>query len=68
VAFGHAEWDLLPILPNMTAPLTTAELPRGELARRIIAGSDVEYVERKSDDTRPAREILQEWIRQKMRP
>lgn len=66
VAFGNAEWDLIPILPSVTAPLTAAEAPRAELARRIIVGGDVEYVERKAGDTRPARDILEEWIRQRM--
>jgi len=65
-SFGYAEWDLLPILPSVTEPVTPAELPRAELARQIIAGSDVEYVERKGDDARPPREILKELIRQRM--
>ena len=68
VAFGNAEWDLLPILPSVTGPLSPADLPRAELARRIIAGGDVECVERKSGDARPADEILRAWVSQRMRP
>jgi hypothetical protein len=64
IAFGQAEWDLLPILPSVTGPVAQDQLRRAELARRIIAGGDVACVDRKSDDRRPAREILLEWIRQ----
>jgi len=63
VAFGQAEWDLLPILPCVTAPVASAQLHRLELARRIIAGGDVEAVDRQPGDVRPASQIVKEWIR-----
>jgi acyl-CoA thioesterase I len=62
VAYERAEWDLLPILPSVTAPLAPGEVHRAELARRIIAGSDVEYVDRRDGDARPARQVLSEWV------
>lgn len=66
-SFGNSEWDLLPILPDVTAPVSEAELPRVDLARRIIAGSDGEYVKRKENDQRPARDVLKDWIQQHIR-
>ena len=63
-AQDHAQWDLLPILPNVTGPVAPDELRRAELARRIIGGRDVEYVDRKSGDASPARQILLKRIRQ----
>jgi len=64
-SYQRAAWDVLPILPSVTASLAPDELHYAELARQIINGSDVEYVDRKSGDARPARESLVEWIRQR---
>lgn len=61
--FDRARWDFVPILPTVTGPVSEDDLPRVELARRIIVGRDFEYIDRKKDDTRLAREILAEWIR-----
>jgi acyl-CoA thioesterase I len=63
VGFARAEWDWLPILLSVTAPVAPSDLERAELARRVIVGGDVEYVDRKPNDTRPARQMLLEWIR-----
>jgi acyl-CoA thioesterase-1 len=65
VGYAHAVWDVVPILPSVTAPLAPGERERAELARRVIVGGDVEYVDRKPDDARSAREILLEWLRQR---
>lgn len=62
VAYVLAKWDLLPILPSVTDPAAAGEPHRMELARRIIDGVDVEYIDRKDHDVRPARQILLEWI------
>jgi len=62
-AYECAQWDMLPILPSVTGPVAPSTLHRTELARRIIGGSDVEYVDRKSGDVRPARQILLEAVR-----
>jgi acyl-CoA thioesterase-1 len=62
--FDRAKWDFVPILPTATGPVSEDDLPRVELARRMIVGRDFEYVDRKKGDTRPAREILLEWMRE----
>ena len=53
------------ILTERDMPVAPGELHRAELARWIISGSDVEYLDRKSGDARPTRQILLEWIRQR---
>lgn len=66
VAFGAAEWDLLPILPNVTGPVATQDAARAALARRIIAAVDVQFIDRAAADARPARQIVLDWIRRQM--
>jgi hypothetical protein len=61
-AYDFAQWDVLPILPTVTGPPTPGQLQRVALARQIIAGVDVEYVDRKAGDARSARELLRDWI------
>lgn len=69
VAFGRAQWDVLPILPAVTRPLVVRELRHAELARQILAGGDIQCLARESNDTRPARQILVDWVRQcRVRP
>ncbi len=64
-SYERAAWDFLPILPSVTGPVAAGEHRRAELARRIICGGDVEYVDRKRGDARSADQILLEWIRQR---
>ena len=64
-AFLRAEWDVLPILPSVTAPVAPNELHRADLARQIIVGHDFEGVDRKKNDTRSPQQILSEWIGQR---
>lgn len=64
LSFDRATWDFVPILPAVTGAVSDDDLPRVELARRIIVGRDFECVDRKKGDMRPARQILLEWIRE----
>jgi len=61
VAFGNAEWDLLPILAKRDRAVTPAELPRAELARRmLIAATSNTWTARAT--RAPRSQILLEWI------
>lgn len=62
VDFGRAHWDLVPILPSVTGELTDEERKRESLARRIVMGIDVRWIERKPGDERTPAEIVVEWI------
>ena len=61
-AYDSAQWDVLPILPTVTAQPTPGQLQRVALAQKVIPGVDVEYVDRKAGDARSARELLRDWI------
>jgi hypothetical protein len=65
-AFDQAAWDVLPILPNVAGPVPSERSSRVDLLRRIAAGCDVEYLDRREGDTQPAGQFLGDWIRQRM--
>ena len=67
IAYTRAQWDVLPILPSVTKALQPPEEHRAELARRIIAGTDVRCVGRSGADARPPDEVLLEWVTEQRR-
>ncbi len=60
--FGTRAWDVLPILPTVTGPVADGERERLTLARRIVIGKDVEFIDRPVGNSQSTREILSEWI------
>ncbi len=65
-SYQLAAWDLMFILPNVTASTESNNCRHTDLARRIIAGYDAEYIDRKDGDRRSARQIVSEWVGQRM--
>jgi len=64
LSFGKQEWDVIAILPSVAKPhLTADELPRSALARRIILGKDIGFVERPAGDQNAPEVILSRWVK-----
>jgi len=64
LSFGKQEWDVIAILPSVAKPhLTADELPRATLARRIILGKDIGFVERPAGDQSAPEAILSRWVK-----
>ncbi len=62
-AFGAAQWDLLPILPNLAAEIPPEKKRLHEtFASEVLKGCDYEIVAREAGDTRTAEEILGAWV------
>jgi len=60
--FGKQTWDTIAILPSVTeSHLKTNDLPRAELARRVILGKDIGFVERTARDNSAPDDILLRW-------
>ncbi|OGV55882.1 MAG: hypothetical protein A2017_03725 [Lentisphaerae bacterium GWF2_44_16] len=56
-------WDTFAILPSVIEiHIKTNDLPRANLARRVILGKDIGFVERKAGDNSPPKEIIFRWI------
>lgn len=60
--FGRRAWDVLPILPTVTAPVGEDQRERLTWARRIVIGKDVQFVDQQADEPRSTREILTQWV------
>lgn len=62
-AFGAAQWDLLPILPNVTAEVPPEKKRFHEtFALGVLRGCDYGIVRREAGDARTAEEIVEAWI------
>lgn len=63
LAFGRQEWDMVAILPSVTTPgLVPADVERERLARRVIVGRDIPFVERAAGDAATAEALFTHWI------
>lgn len=63
LAYGVAAWDSIAVLPSVTQPkLTGDESKRADLARRVVAGRDIGFIERTARDSSEPEAILQRWI------
>ena len=64
LAFGRRQWDTIAILPSVAKPdLTASERSRESLARRVIIGKDIGFVERLPKDKSAPEVILLRWVR-----
>jgi len=61
-AFGGRPWDVVPILP-LTGNETTDEFSSNSaIARRIVLGKDVRFIERADSDNRSRKDMVAAWI------
>lgn len=65
--FGKRVWDVVPVLPDVTQSVKESEAKRFELAKRLIIGKDVEFIARDKGDKRPAADIVDEWVTQRLK-
>jgi lysophospholipase L1-like esterase/acetyl esterase/lipase len=65
--FAGRPWDVVPVLPLASRPLSESQQAEIDIAREIILGKDVRFIEREQNDDGMAEDIIQAWIvRQKM--
>ena len=62
--FAGREWDVVPVLPAANDKLTQAQRRNVVLAREIILGKDVRFLESLQGDLRTSEELLSAWIAQ----
>ena len=60
--FAGRAWDVVPVLPSLTGPLDESQQASARLARQIVLGKDVRFLERAAGDNRDAKAILAAWI------
>jgi lysophospholipase L1-like esterase len=65
--FSDRPWDVVPVLPRVTGSVAASDQRRQELARRIIVGKDIEFVDRDDGNDRPAAELVQAWVTERVR-
>ena len=63
LAFSVAQWDAIAILPSVTEPNLPSEAARrAELAKRVIVGKDISFIERTPQDGSEPEAIVQRWV------
>lgn len=66
LSFGVAEWDGVALMPAVLDPSAQAgdfaTGVREGLTREVLAGQDIGWLDRQPGDTRPAAELLAEWL------
>ncbi len=60
--FGGAGWDVVPILPLEPQAALAAAGDELELARTLVVGKDVAFVERRPGDERSPTELVAAWV------
>ncbi|MEZ6129895.1 MAG: GDSL-type esterase/lipase family protein [Planctomycetaceae bacterium] len=61
-AFSGRPWDVVPVLPLSGTPTSDSEQTNSAIARQIVVGKDVAFVERPADDKRSPEDIVNDWI------
>ncbi|MEQ9407440.1 MAG: GDSL-type esterase/lipase family protein [Fuerstiella sp.] len=60
--FAGRPWDVVPVLATVAGKPKDAQRTNLTLARKIITGKDVAFVERAADDDRTPRDLVAAWI------
>ncbi|MDP6354548.1 MAG: SGNH/GDSL hydrolase family protein [Planctomycetota bacterium] len=61
--FAGKHWDVIAVLPSVAGTLTSeAERARAPLARRVIVGKDIAFIERAEGDKASTESIVTKWI------
>lgn len=63
LAYGQQTWDTFAVLPSVTdRQIQTNDLARAELARRVVLGKDIGFIERTAGDNSTPADILLRWF------
>ena len=62
LSFAGYHWDVIAVLPSVTKPVPPAEQARESLARRVIVGKDIGFIERGPKDDASTEAIVARWI------
>ncbi|MBN2295590.1 MAG: SGNH/GDSL hydrolase family protein [Pirellulales bacterium] len=60
--YGPSTGDVVPVLPSVTKPVDDPGKSWEALAKRIIRGYDVEFIQRPAGNTKNARQIVTDWV------
>ena len=60
--FGSRPWDVVPVLPTVTGTVKEGEQENLNLARHLIRGKDVQFIDRSSGDEKTTQQLLAEWV------
>lgn len=67
LSFGAQEWDAVAVLPSVADPgLSAAALDWEALAREVIRGQDIGYVDRPPGDGALPGELLTQWVEEQV--
>lgn len=60
--FAGRPWDVVPVCPSVQLNLDATQLGRAMIARQIMIGKDVRFIDRIAVDTRDGRELVARWV------
>ncbi|MBP85958.1 MAG: hypothetical protein CMJ64_04445 [Planctomycetaceae bacterium] len=60
--FAGRPWDVVPISPSLVGDLPEEAKDRAKLARQIIIGKDVRFIDRSPEDKRAPQAVVAAWI------
>jgi len=60
--FAGRPWDVVPVLSMDAGELTESEQTETGIARKVILGKDVRFIERRPGDDRATADIVNSWI------
>ena len=67
LSFGVREWDAVAVLPSVADPdLNRSALDRQALAREVIRGQDISFIERPAGDRSSCGQLLAHWIEEQV--
>ncbi len=60
--FAGRAWDVVPVIPAISSAKNTDQLKNARLARQIVLGKDVRFLEHSNNDATTASNVLSAWI------
>ncbi|MBI2479474.1 MAG: hypothetical protein HYV60_12830, partial [Planctomycetia bacterium] len=65
--FAGRPWDVVPVLPAVTAEVPDESRTTVSLARQIVTGKDVRFIDRMPDDTHSDQAAVKTWVAEQYR-
>ena len=56
--FAGRPWDVVPVNPSVDSELDEAQQVHAQLARQIMIGKDIRFIDRSAEDTRERNEVI----------
>jgi len=69
MSFGRSAWDVVAVLPSVTdRGLSARHQATADLARRVVIGQDIGFIERAAGETDSPEQVVRRWFRATVRP